>query len=236
MKRRIIAVIPARGDSKEIPKKNIISFVGRPLIAWSIRHARESKLVDEVYVSTDDKKIAEISHQYGARVIMRPPELATERSSSEDALLHALDFIENSLGKKVDIVVFLQATSPLREKSDIDRAIKKFISEKADSLFSCSKVRDCFIWERKGDGFASVTYNYRKRKPRQLIASKFLENGSFYIFKPCTLRKMHNRLGGKIAVFEMPSWKSFQIDNWEDLIICAYFMKEKILRRDDRHV
>lgn len=143
----IISIILSRGGSKAIPRKNIIDFCGKPLIAWSIEQAKGSKYIKGVYVSTDDREIAEVSEKYGAKVIWRPASLATDISPSEDALLHAIVEIEKE--KNVDLVVFLQATSPVRETTDIDNAIEKFISERADSLFSAAILEDFCIWERE---------------------------------------------------------------------------------------
>ena len=143
----IIAIIPARGGSKGIPKKNIKFLNGKPLITYSIENVIKSKYIDEVFVSTDDKKISLIAKKYGAKIINRPKILARDTSSSESALKHAVEEIEK-LGIKIDLVVFLQATSPMRGKYDLDRAIEKFFKEKLDSLFSAQ--RSYFnIWEEK---------------------------------------------------------------------------------------
>ena len=131
----VAAIIPARGGSKGIPRKNVVDLAGKPLIAWSIERAKATESVSSVWVSTDDGEIAEVSRKYGAQVVIRPPEYATDKSQSEDALIHALDQIENNSGRKVDIIVFLQATSPLRDKGDIGNAVRKFVADGADSLF-----------------------------------------------------------------------------------------------------
>jgi len=227
--KNIIAIIPARGGSKGIPRKNIVEVAGRPLIAWSIERARNSKLVNMVFVSTEDDEIANASLQYGAEVIKRPAEFATDTSSSEDALLHAIDFIEDVKKIRIDIVVFLQATSPLRGKDDIDNALHQYIREKVDSLFSGTKLKDHFIWEKRGDNCFSVNYDYRNRKRRQDIKPQYLENGSIYIFTPELLRREHSRLGGRIGIYEMELWKSFQINDKDDVEICEYYIKKKLL-------
>jgi N-acylneuraminate cytidylyltransferase len=215
-----IAIIPARGGSKGIPKKNIIDVAGQPLVAWSIQQAKNSQLVDIVFVSTDDDEIANVARTFGAEIIKRPDEFATDISSSEDALLHAIDYIDRKKAIQIDIVIFLQATSPIRDNYDIDKAIRKYLSKKADSLFSCTQIKDHFIWEKRGSDYYSVNYDYRNRKPRQAIKPKYLENGSIYVCKPELLKNQHNRLGGKIAIYEMPFWKSFQINEPKDIEIC----------------
>ena len=101
-----IAIIPARGGSKSIPKKNIVDFMGKPLLAWSIEDAKGSAFVDEVYVSTDDKDIAKVSEMYGAKVIWRPEEISGDFSPSEEALKHALGEIGKTDQEKIDYVVF----------------------------------------------------------------------------------------------------------------------------------
>ncbi len=223
----IVAIIPARGGSKCIPKKNIVDFCGKPLIVWSIEHALASRYVNDVYVTTDDKEIAEVSRKYGAKIIQRPDSLATDTSSSEDALLHAISEIEKD--RKVDVVIFLQATSPLREKNDIDKAFETFCSEKAESLFSAAKHEDLCVWKSVDGELQSVTFDYKNRGQRQDREPYYLENGSIYIFKPKILRKYNNRLGGKIIFYSMPLWKSYEIDVDEDLELCKFYM-EKIIK------
>lgn len=227
-----VAIIPYAGGSKGIPRKNIVEVAGRPLIAWSIEQARGSQLVDAVFVSTDDGEIAGVAQRYGAETITRPAEFATDASPSEDVLLHAINWIERDKNLRVDLVVFLQATSPVRQEDDIDNAIRRFLSEQADSLFSCTRIEDHFIWEDRGGDYVSANYDYRNRKRRQDIKPQYVENGSIYVFKPELIRRQHNRLGGKITIYEMPFWKSFQIDDWDDIGICEYYLKTKILSGD----
>ncbi len=225
----IITIIPARGGSVGIPEKNIIDFGGKPLLAWSIDQAKESQMVGNVYVSTDDPKIANISRQYGAEVIDRPSALSTAKSVTDDALIHALDFLEKEKDFKADIVVFLQVTSPIRRHDDIDNAIKLFIKEQADSLFSCANANDHFIWSKKDGEYFSITYDFHDRKMRQDINDLYLENGSIYIFRPELLRKEHNRLGGKISIYEMPKECSWQIDEPIDLAVMEALLREQHL-------
>ena len=218
---QIVAIIPARGGSKSIPKKNVMDFCGKPLIAWSIKQALNCDLINGVYVSTDDPEIAEVSKKYGAEVVERPTELAMDTSSSEQALLHAVKHIEENSGKKIDIVIFLQATSPLREPSDVDNALQKLIDEDADSLFSAAVLDDFLIWGivNGAGALTSINYDYRNRGLRQSREKQYVENGSIYIFKPEVLRKENNRLGGKITPYEMEFWKTYEIDTYEDIEI-----------------
>lgn len=223
----IPVIIPARGGSKGIPKKNIVEFCGKPLIFWTIKQALNSDCVSKVYVSTDDEEIASVSKRCGAEVIERPPEISTDGTSSEEALVHALDII----GWDWPYIVFLQATSPLRKKSDIDRALDCIIRTKGDSLVSVCREDNLCAWQYadvEGNPI-SVTYDYRNRSMRQDRKPFYIENGSIYIFKPWVLKETGNRLGGKIVLFEMEKWQMFEIDTEEDLRICETLMQSYIL-------
>jgi len=122
----------------------------------------------------------------------------------------------------------LQPTSPLREVKDIDRAVEKFNKQNLDSLFSAARMRDMFIWEDRSGELKSYNYDYKNRKRRQDIDSQFIENGSFYIFKPEILLKSGNRLGGKIGYYLMEEWKQHEIDSPDDLLLCEYLYKRKL--------
>jgi len=145
--KNIIAIIPARGGSKGIPNKNIINIAGKPLTAWTIEQSINTKIINKTYVSTNDNQIADVSKQYGAEIIWRPEEICGDTATSESAILHALDYLKKEQNVEPDYIVFLQATSPLRKKDDIDKAIKKIIDDKADSLISGSKFEDFLFWE-----------------------------------------------------------------------------------------
>ncbi len=219
----IIAVIPARGGSKGIPRKNLKSLNDKPLISYSILDAKESELVDQTFVSTDNLEIAEIAQKYGAKIIMRPLELAHDTASSESALLHALAEIENK-GIAPELIVFLQCTSPIRTSQDIDQAIIQFRSENADSLLSVSPSHH-FLWENIDRIAKPINYDYHFRPRRQEMKPQYVENGSIYIFKPWVLKEFNNRLGGKISLFLMKEEASIDIDSLIDFKIAEFFLK-----------
>jgi CMP-N,N'-diacetyllegionaminic acid synthase len=227
-KMNIVCIIPARGGSKGIPKKNIINVAGKPLIAWSIEQAQNSKyLKDHVYISSDCDEILNVAKKHGANVIKRPDDISGDKASSESALFHAIFEIEKN-SDKVDLVVFLQATSPLRESKDIDNAIDELIEKKFDSLFSASELEDFFIWTYDDDkNLTSLNYDFLNRKRRQDVSAQFVENGSIYVFKPQVLFDHNNRLGGKIGMSLMESWKMYEIDSLEDKALCEYYIKSK---------
>ena len=212
----ILAIIPARGGSKGIPRKNIRNVGGKPLLAHSIEHAWAAPEVTRVVVSTDDAEIAEIARQHRAGVVMRPAEISGDAASSESALQHTLNHLRETEQYRPDLVVFLQATSPLRRTHDVRDAIRTLESEGADSLFSAGPVHG-FVWRVENGRPRSFSYDFEHRPRRQDAPEDLIENGSIYIFKPWVIEQHGNRLGGKIAVYRMEALYSFQIDEPSDL-------------------
>lgn len=219
------AVIPARAGSKGLPRKNLVPVCGRPLVEWSVRQALVARRIDSVWVSSDGEEILRVAEAAGARTIRRPTELAGDEASSESAWLHALEVIE-ARGIQVSCMVGMQATSPVRESSDLDQALEQFEREGLDSLLSLTEIRDFFLWEREAGGlFRPVNYDYRHRRRRQTIVPQYRENGSFYIFRPEVLRREGSRLGGRIGGFLMAEYKMFQIDGPDDVPLCEAVMR-----------
>ena len=206
---KIAALIPARGGSKGIKNKNIIDLNGMPLLAYSITAALKSK-VNEVWVSTDSNKIKIVAELYGAKVIDRPEELATDDASTESVIQH---FLEKR--KNIHVVVLVQPTSPMILPLDIDAGIDKFIKGKYNTLFSASKTNDILLWN---DRLEPINYDPMNRGTRQSRKGFTLhENGAFFIFSKKFFVRRKCRLGGKVGYSEMPYWRSFQIDDKEDL-------------------
>jgi CMP-N,N'-diacetyllegionaminic acid synthase len=210
---KTIALIPARGGSQGLPRKNIKILNNKPLIVHTIEDALESQYVDKVFVTTDDQEIRKISQSVKAEVILRPVDLASHTASSELALIHALDFIEKSASP--ELIIFLQCTSPFRSGNDIDRAIEQFKKEDSDSLLSVSPSHR-FLWSTKNGNPIPLNYDYLNRPRRQDMDQEYVENGSIYIFKPWVLRKYESRLGGKISLFKMDNIATIDIDSASD--------------------
>jgi N-acylneuraminate cytidylyltransferase len=221
---KILCIIPARGGSKGIPKKNIIPFADKSLIGHTITQSLNSKYITDVVVSSDCDEILNVSKTYGAKTIIRPDDISTDTSTSESALLHTIE----SIGGDYDYVVFLQATSPLRTTQDIDNCIKTTIEGEYDSLFSASILEDMLIWKSNGDNLMSVNYDYKNRKRRQDSETQYVENGSIYVFKKEGFIDNNNRLFGKIGLSLMESWKMFEIDSMEDLELCEIIFENKL--------
>ena len=222
-------IILARGGSKGFPGKNVINFLGKPLLAWTIEQCRSAVDISSIWVSSDDEHILNIAKKYGAKTIKRPENISGDLATSEAAWLHAINYL-NDNDIKVDAILAPQVTSPLREKSDIEDAIQKFIMGSYDSMFSASLADDLFFWESSLDSLMSVNYDYKNRKRRQDFKMQIIENGSFYIFKTEILKKYKNRMGGKIGYSEMAFWKMFEIDNDDDLRMCSALMKEFLIK------
>jgi CMP-N,N'-diacetyllegionaminic acid synthase len=221
-----ICIIPARGGSVGIPKKNLLELNGIPLIGWSIRQAIATSSIDLVVVSTDAPDIAEYSKSEGAVVVKRPKALSDSTSSSEEALLHSLKKLELDLSISPATVTFLQATSPLRKPDDIKNALKKFKNSGADSLFSVCITADLTLWNLVDGKWRSVNFDYQNRKRRQDAPTQYIENGSIYIIKSQMLVETQNRIGGKIETFTMEPWQVHEIDTLNDAELVEYLMRK----------
>lgn len=213
----VLAVIPARGGSKGIPRKNLQMLGGRPLVEYSIVAARAARRVTRTVVSTDDAAIAEVARAAGADVVRRPPALATDEAPTEAALEHAVQWVEAD-GSRVEIVVLLQPTSPRRPVGLVDACIERLEETGADSLLTVCRTHS-FFW-RLGESGLEASYDWRKRPRRQELGDKqvwFRENGSVYVTRRDVLLNEHNRLGGRIAFYEMAEVDSFEVDSIFDL-------------------
>lgn len=222
-----IAIIPARGGSKEVPGKNLKILHNSPLIAHTIRAARRVESIDRVIVSSDDEEILAVSRANGAEAIQRPEDLATDESPTEPALEHVVKTIEES-GEKVETVLLLQCTSPLRNDEDIDHALRLFNDTNADSLLSVC-TSHAFFWKREKDSQRAIpTYDYKKRPRRQDMKEDevlYRENGAIYITRRDVLMNEHNRLGGNIVMFVMEDHFSMEIDSEFDFWLASEIMK-----------
>ncbi len=214
---KILAIIPARGGSKGIPRKNLKFISGKPLIGWTIEQALASTLLDRVVVSTDDQEIAEVSRMYGAEVpFLRPAEISTDTASTEDAMLHAVDELGRQ-GYQPDFVMLLQATCPLRHSGAIDAAIETLFQAKADSLVSATEIHP-FIWTSPNN--AKANYDFQRRPRRQDLGEDgrlYEENGSIYLTRTNILLMERCRIGGKIVIYPMSKIENIDIDTEQDL-------------------
>lgn len=226
-KKRILALIPARGGSKGLPGKNIRSLNGKPLIAWTIEEAKKSRYLDTIIVSTDDKKIAAISETYGAKVpFIRPKYLATDNAAGINVVLHCLKQFKNVI-ESFPVLVLLQPTSPLRKTEDIDKAIEFFFSKSADSLTSITDFEHSpFGMLKLYRGFITPVYKKWMLAQRQNQPVVYRENGAIYICNTAFILKKKSFYSKKTVGFYMPPEKSIDIDTEIDLKIAGAFLKK----------
>jgi N-acylneuraminate cytidylyltransferase len=222
--RKIISIIPARGGSKGIPRKNLRPLLGKPLVYYSIKDSLGSNFINRTFVTSDDKEILEVSEKIGAEVIKRPKKLSTDSAITEDAMIHVIETLKKEENYIPDLVILLQPTSPFRDSDDIDGAIKTLIHNGSDSLLSVVRSHS-FIWKNTKTGPKPINYSYKDRQRRQDLEPEFIENGSIYVTKAEILSKDKNRLGGNISLFVMDDIKSHDIDNYEDFNIVEHLMK-----------
>ena len=220
--KNIVAFIPARGGSKGIPKKNIKLFNGNPLISYTIKYANSCSMVDSTVVSTDSDEIAEVASKFDAEIIKRPEKISGDYATTESAIEHTL----NTLTHKPDIIILLQATSPLRPKNSLENALNTFYNGKYDSLLSISPTHR-FFWEISNN-IAIPKYDFKNRPRRQDIKHEdieYVENGSLYIFSYEHFMKTKNRLGGKMGYVIFPEEFSYEIDTTLDFTILENYEK-----------
>jgi len=221
----ILAIIPARGGSEGIHRKNVQPLGGKPLLAHTIDAAKDAKFVKRIVVSTDDQEISSVAKTYGADVIWRPRELSNSKSSSESALLHALESLQSSENYIPEILVFLQCTSPLRSAADIDGAVQTLFEKNADTVLAVTPFHS-FIWEYdKGGNAVGINHDKSFRKMRQDQTNQYLETGAVYILKVAGFIEARHRFFGNTATFIIPKERSVEIDEPIDLLIAEHLLR-----------
>jgi len=202
----ILGITPARGGSKGLPRKNIKPLLGKPLIAWTIEQAKAARRLDRYVVSTEDPAIAAVAAQYGAEVLERPSALATDQADTLSVLQHALERIP------ADMIVLLQATSPIRDHDLIDRCLQRFQETRADSLatgFICKYVE----------------YGANSRR-RQEIPGFFYDDGNVYIIKADLIRK-GERFGNRVERMLTDKAQNIDIDDEFDFLVAEHLLRQR---------
>ncbi len=218
-KKSFIALIPARGGSKGIEKKNIYPLGGKPLISWTIQSALKSDYIKNIFVSSDDISILDIAKKEGVDCINRPSHLAEDSSSMESVILDSFEQIQQ---REIEFkyLILLQPTSPLRNSIDIKLACDKYLQSKADSLISVTKtdssILKSFITNK--DGFLESSFkNKFYSMNRQELPLVYKPNGAIYIIDKKQFIENPSFLQNKTAMFEMEANKSIDIDSIEDI-------------------
>jgi len=224
MDKKIVAIIPARGGSKGLPRKNVLPLMGKPVISYIIEAAQLSEYINKVIVSTDDPEIAHASRSYGAQVIERPTEISGDSASSESALLHVLHYLEKTESYKPDLIVFLQCTSPLTQPEDIDGTISMLLLNQADTALTVSENYS-FLWRNDSNANAvGVNHDKTQRLPRQQRQPDFIETGAIYVMNAKGFFEAKHRFFGKTVMYEVPKERCFEIDDAKDFKIIESIM------------
>ena len=218
----VIAFIPARGASKSIPKKNIKSFCGKPLIFWNLQELQKS-VVKEIIVATDNEEIKDIVNSFNfskVKVYNRNSKNSEDTSSTESVML---EYIFQSNLSDADTFMLVQATSPFTQTSDFNEALSLF--KDYDSVLSCCESKR-FYWK---DGKA-LNYDIYNRPRRQDFKGTMIENGAFYISSVSAIKETKNRISGAIGIYQMPEYTYTEIDEQEDWIVAEFLMKKFVLK------
>ncbi|MFP3917200.1 acylneuraminate cytidylyltransferase family protein [Lysinibacillus telephonicus] len=226
MNHRILAIIPARGGSKGVPRKNIRDLAGKPLIAWTIEEAKKSKYITKLILSSEDEEIIKVAKEYGCEVpYVRPLELAKDDTPGIDPIIHALQQHHD-----FDYVVLLQPTSPLRTVEDIDRCISFIIENNADFCVSVTESEESPYW--------MYTFENGKMKPllkqdqvitrRQELPKTYVLNGAVYVGKVDSIMETKSFLTDQTIPYVMPMERSYDIDTLLDFTICEFIMQKRV--------
>jgi CMP-N-acetylneuraminic acid synthetase len=226
--KKVLAIIPARGGSKILPRKNILTIAGKPLIAWSIEAANQSKYIDKTIISTDDSEIASIAKKYHGEVpFIRPQSLATDEATTSDVIIHAIDSISGDF----DIILLLQPTSPLRDSGVIDDALEFMEISSSSAIISVTKRKHPRDWTIQLDDNCKVI-NYKDMitlKRRQEYKELFDINGAIYASLINNFFDSKTFFGNNTIAFKMLEEKSIDIDDSFDFEIAEYFLNKQLI-------
>lgn len=221
----MLAIIPARGGSKGLPGKNIKPLNGKPMIAYSIEAALNSKYISNVYISTDDQEIYDIALEYGAKgSFLRPDYLAGDDSLAVDNYIYTLDRLHSELDENVEDFVVLQPTSPLRTCEDIDKAIELYRERNADSVVSYTEEHHPISWHKYLDDSNGLINIFKEEiKNRQEYKVSFYPNGAVFVFS-FDLIKRKQYYSDKSYAYVMPRNRSVDIDTLEDFEYAEFLL------------
>ncbi|MBC3797059.1 acylneuraminate cytidylyltransferase family protein [Acetobacterium tundrae] len=235
---RFLAIIPARGGSKSIPKKNIKDLIDKPLIVWSIQAAKKSKYLDRIIVSTDDEEIKNVSLDYGAEVpFLRPQELAKDDTPSSEAIYYTMKKLIDDANEKFEYLILLQPTSPLRDEKHIDNAIEMLLEKKEqfDSLVSVTELEHPVYWNRvigsRQELNSFLEYDKDKLFRRQDFEKTFRLNGAIYLIEVGIFMKYKSFETDSTMAFFMDRISSTDIDTKDDFEIAEFYLRNKTLTK-----
>ncbi len=227
--KKIFALIPARGGSKGLPRKNVRNLCGKPLIAWTIEQAKKSKYLDKIIVSTDNEEISSVSRQYGAEVpFIRPKELATDTAKMVDVIKHGLDWLKDN-SYVYDIFVLLQPSSPLRLDEDIDKSLELLFSKDALAIVSVCEVdydKNLVNSIPENGNMKDFIDSDTANKNRQEFPRFYRLNGAVYLAYPDYLRKQNSFFGDATFAYIMPRERSIDINTEIDFQFVEFLLQK----------
>jgi CMP-N-acetylneuraminic acid synthetase len=220
----VLGLVPCRGGSKGIPRKNVREVAGEPLLAHTVRASRDAERVDRTVVSTDDAEIKEAALEAGAEVPFdRPAELATDEALIEPVIEHAVEWLREHEGETYDTIALLQATAPLRTAEHVDEAVATYEAEDADSLVAVSEG-DSYRWRETPDGAEIVNYDSRKR--RQEKEPEYVESGALYLVDTDLFLETGDLQAGKTALSVLDRVSALDIDEPFELWMADEILSE----------
>lgn len=225
----MIAIVPARGGSKGLPGKNIKKLLGKPLIAYTIQAALNSKYITDVIVSTDDKEIYDVAVKYGAiESFLRPEDLAQDDSLAVDNYIYTINRLTKEFDYTINDFIVLQPTSPLRESIDIDNAIELFKQKNADSVISYTEEHHPVCWHKYIDENGQFENIFPVNiQNRQSNKSSYFPNGAIFVFK-YSLIQSRAYFSNESYAYIMDRKKSIDVDTIDDFELAEYFMRKKV--------
>lgn len=237
---RVLAIVPARGGSKGLPRKNLRQLGGRPLVAWPIAAARGTPVIDRVVLSTDDAEIAAAGREAGADVpFMRPPQLADDSASSADVVCHALEALRSG-GETYDYLILLEPTSPLTEPDDVARALRRLHAsrDRADAIVGISRVvahhpEYNVLLGPDGVIRPQTTAQFGSAKRRQDIEDVYFMEGSLYASAVDVFLKRRTFCHERTLGYPVPRWKALEIDELMDLVCVEALLARRSELRSD---
>jgi len=219
----ILAIIPARGGSKGIPRKNLRPLNMKPLIFYSIKNALNSKYITDVYISSDDDEILTIAKKFGAKIHQREKGLSDDKTTLDPVIYATYKYAKEKEKKEYNLIITMQPTSPLLKEKSIDKAIERIIDNQEIDTIISAKNDTHLSWKKVNDEFIP---NYEKRVNRQYLTPIFTETGGFLITRDNVISE-YNRIGKQVDLYELNTPESIDIDTFEDWNICEYYLKRK---------
>lgn len=228
IKDKIIAIIPAKSNSKRIANKNIVELAGKPLLAYTIKAAIKSNIFERVIVSTDSEEIAAIARNYGAESFIRDKELAKDTSTVAEVCINVLDSFREK-GEDYKVVCTLLPTNPLRDAEDIKNAFELFVKNPdANYVMAVTQYEISPYWALKEEnGFLKLAFGDQYLTQNQNLPEAWVDNGAIFIAKTNVFRREKKLFGTKTIPYKMPRQRSVDVDEPEDLELAEFFIKKR---------